>query len=328
MKAFETILEKFSDLYLKNPIVLVDIGSTGGVSKEWKTFAGHLLVIAFDPDERAVNQKTFEYDLEMISSGLYDGKTTTKLYITKGQVSTSILKPAMDFLKKFPDSDRFEVEREEDITVDALDTLLGNDRRVDFLKIDTQGSEYEIIQGARQTIGKSVLGIEVEVNFVERYKNQKLFLEIDAELQAMGFYLFDISAGYWKRSVGKSFGGRKGQIIMGDALYLRTEESFKRMVEQSTEKPVLIFHAILIALRFGYLDYAYSIFLENKIHFDELERLSFEQFFERNKSTEKLVMFPGRGRISNYLLKLHKKLKPIYKRGSWYHTDEKLGNNF
>jgi hypothetical protein len=48
----------------------------------------------------------------------------------------------------------------------------------DFLSIDTQGSEFAILTGARQVLEKSILGLLFEVEFHLMYENQKLFYDI------------------------------------------------------------------------------------------------------------------------------------------------------
>ena len=57
----------------------------------------------------------------------------------------------------------------------------------DFLSIDTQGSEYEILQGAKETLRLSTLALVVEVEFHPIYKDQKLFGDVANLLSDQGF---------------------------------------------------------------------------------------------------------------------------------------------
>ena len=76
-----------------------------------------------------------------------------------------------------------------DINTTTLDTILrtNNVPKPDFLSIDTQGSEYEILQGAGGCLKKDLLAVVVEVEFKPIYKNQKVFGEISELLTSRGF---------------------------------------------------------------------------------------------------------------------------------------------
>jgi FkbM family methyltransferase len=58
---------------------------------------------------------------------------------------------------------------------------------VDYLKIDVQGAELDVFNGARLAIGTALV-IQTEVAFVELYQGQPLFAEIDAWLRQRGFW--------------------------------------------------------------------------------------------------------------------------------------------
>ena len=95
---------------------------------------------------------------------------------------------------------------------------------VDFIKIDTQGYELSILEGAKRTL-ENVIGLEIEVEFLPIYKDQPLFHEVNQFITSRGFELFDLKRYYWRRNNTNNYGAdKKGQIIFGDALYFRTPE--------------------------------------------------------------------------------------------------------
>ena len=70
-----------------------------------------------------------------------------------------MLEPNREFLDRFPHAGRFYVLSTQSIAVDTLDTQIrehGVDD-VDFIKIDTQGSEIDILKGGKKTSWKSVV---------------------------------------------------------------------------------------------------------------------------------------------------------------------------
>lgn len=62
---------------------------------------------------------------------------------------------------------------------------------VDFIKIDCQGAELAVFQNALRALNDAVL-IQTEVSFVESYKGQPMFSDIDAFLRKNGFQFHDL----------------------------------------------------------------------------------------------------------------------------------------
>jgi Methyltransferase FkbM domain len=64
--------------------------------------------------------------------------------------------------------------------------------RIDFIKLDTQGSELEILQGGVRALA-GVRCVEVEVEFNPIYRGQPLFYEVDAFMRGQGFVLWKLT---------------------------------------------------------------------------------------------------------------------------------------
>lgn len=63
---------------------------------------------------------------------------------------------------------------------------------IDFIKIDTQGNSYNVLVGAEQLLlKKKITHLYVETEFIEIYKNQKCFSEIEILLKKMDYQLVD-----------------------------------------------------------------------------------------------------------------------------------------
>lgn len=67
----------------------------------------------------------------------------------------------------------------------ALAETLG-ERTVDAIKLDTQGSELDILRGASRALSSCTL-IEIEVEFNPIYEGQNLFCDVDRFLRDRGF---------------------------------------------------------------------------------------------------------------------------------------------
>ncbi len=88
-----------------------------------------------------------------------------------------------------------EIVATEEVDVKTLDEFANEAGigSIDFLKIDAQGTEYEVLKGAENLLDAHRIGlIKLEVNFVPVYEGQKLFGELDLFLKQHGFDLVDI----------------------------------------------------------------------------------------------------------------------------------------
>jgi FkbM family methyltransferase len=107
--------------------------------------------------------------------------------------------------------------------------------KIDFLKLNVQGAEKEILIGAGALLD-DILGILVEVSFVETYCGRPMFADIDVMLREHGFSFFDLLAHHYigrsespiaaqHLTVGEPKLGQLvstwGQLVEGHALYLR-----------------------------------------------------------------------------------------------------------
>ena len=66
---------------------------------------------------------------------------------------------------------------------------------VDHIKIDVQGGELDVFQNADRILA-DVTVIQTEVSFVELYKKQPFFSDIDSYLRSRGFVLHTCAAAY------------------------------------------------------------------------------------------------------------------------------------
>lgn len=322
-------LSLFDKYFEDVPLVLVDVGARDGIKKIWRKAVPYLKVIAFEPNP---NDALLSDNLVFVNSrkGLYKTKADLDFYITKKEDGSSIFPSNTDFLKYFSAGDRLTVVGKKRIAVDSLDNqmkLINGAPFVTFLKLDTQGSELSILEGAVETLKKSVVGAEVEVNFAENYKGQAFFSDVDKFLRSQGFQIFDVERRYWKRKIGLVYGRSKGQLLYGDSIYLRSTESLRVLIDEYDDlmKKIIILHAVSVALLYGYLDYALHIFSNFKQLFDVKELTEFENSIRKEVLWYyKFSRLRGRMKLARFFYHLYEFLKPKSSVGA--DGDEFLGN--
>lgn len=96
---------------------------------------------------------------------------------------------------------------------------------IDYLKLDIQGAELDVLKGAAKALSTSVV-IETEVEFVPLYKDQPLFGDVQVYLREHGFVLHKLLdiAGRSLRPMNGPGGNpfaAMSQMLWADAIFVR-----------------------------------------------------------------------------------------------------------
>ena len=123
----------------------------------------------------------------------------------------------------------------------------------DFLSLDTQASEYEILVGARDALAGGICGLIVEVEFGEVYRGQKRFQDIHDLLDAAGFdFVRFLSLGETADAAPLGFRG-SGYQGQADALFLRRID---RLPSGEAQRTAMLIKLCFFALAFGVVELA------------------------------------------------------------------------
>ena len=215
------IHSRFESEYRRHPLVLVDVGARGGLRDNWAAARRNLQVLGFEPDQREFDQLAAKNGMQETTAyfgvALHNRPGPIRLNVARDRGLSSIFVPNRAFIDAFPDATRFDTIDVQQVEADTLDNLLRARaiHDVDFLKVDTQGSELFVLEGAASALASTVTGVEVEVEFTPIYQGQPLFADVDAFLRERGYLLFDLRPCYWKRAAGRAIGGPRGQIDLG-----------------------------------------------------------------------------------------------------------------
>ena len=178
-----------------------------------------------------------------------DPCTSSLLKLNSKYQNFYINKPNYDYLFR----EAMSTLLEETVRTESLDDLirLRNLPECDFLSLDTQGSELEILQHASKTLAGCV-GLKLEVSFVPNYEDKPLYGDINNFLVDSGFHFirFTRISEWAPRELSEDFRGEKMQFET-DAIYFK---------EPSLLTSSQIYPAIFTALAFGQTEFAMYIY--------------------------------------------------------------------
>ena len=190
---FTSLLEKFLE---KNKIVALDVGAQGGFNsdtffpKKYDHFFEEILIEPIDSEAKKIKNKNF-----VINKGLWSEKIKKKIYILDNRLgSSSMYEPNINNFdlhniqeKKYDD---YKVTRSIEIECDTLSNQLTNlnINSLDYLKIDTQGAEFEILKGLGNF---RPLLIKIEAHFFSMYKNVPSWHKLINHLYELNYVLID-----------------------------------------------------------------------------------------------------------------------------------------
>ena len=252
---------------LDRKLSFFDIGARGGVTHPWVNATNEQInVTLFEPDVKEFNnlKKNKLDNQKILPYALWSSELELDLNINYDPQTSSIYKSNMDLLMQFDDCYRFKNISKNKIKTKTIDALYHNNEIIDldFIKIDIQGGEIEVLKGGKKTLESNLVGLETEVEFAQMYKDQSLFSELEIFIRKeIGLELWDIKKTYWKYSHKKYNNPTKGRLISGDALFLRPLSNLKSWLKNMDKEKAYLKLNILIttALAYGYLDYAYAI---------------------------------------------------------------------
>jgi FkbM family methyltransferase len=175
--------------------LVLDVGANRGqfaTELRQRGYAGK--IVSFEPLSQAYGElvKSSRKDAmwevyQRCAVGDHDGET--EINIAGNSESSSILPMLESHRSAAPES---VYQGKEIVPIKTLDAIAGQylqGARAPFLKIDTQGFEWHVLDGALNTLPK-IKGVLVELSLVPLYEGQHLWRDVMSRLEAAGFTLW------------------------------------------------------------------------------------------------------------------------------------------
>lgn len=196
---------------------IFDIGANNG---QYATLMRQLgfdgVIISFEPLSDAFSElkKKTTHDKKWLAVNAAIGNFNGEAFINvaANSQSSSILKMLPSHIKSAPDSVYIKKEK---IKIHSLDSIINdylkpNDRV--FLKIDTQGFEKNVLDGAQNSI-RFIKGIQMEMSLIPLYEGEVLFFDMVEHMKKIGFSLYSIEGGFSDPE--------SGRLLQIDGIFLK-----------------------------------------------------------------------------------------------------------
>ena len=212
------------------------IGSRGAVGQvpDWSVYRQDMALVTFDADPKAIlNAESISpwRNVSVYNCAVSGKDGSSILHLTASPTLSSMQQPiasagAMnhplgrcDYLLQ----EGLEIKEDVEVLTRSVDSLCSEGLAApNWLTIDTQGHEMEILLGAQAALRQSVMGLTVEVSLVEMYDQSPGFSDIHDFMTVHGFDLITIRPIRAHRSREPFAWRGQSSIMTADLTYVRT----------------------------------------------------------------------------------------------------------
>ncbi|MEQ9486649.1 FkbM family methyltransferase [Coleofasciculus sp. F4-SAH-05] len=237
-------------------------------SQGWGIFAPHLTIYGFDADADACDAANADLEARQVNwtekhipLALGNSVGESTLYVTQHPMCSSLYPPNEPYLARFAGlPELVNLDFTIGIETTTLDSFCQKEgiNEIDFLQIDVQGAELQVLEGASWILERSILAVQVEVEFSSLYLNQPLFADVDTFLRQQDFTLFDLSKAYRLRARSPIQSSvHPGQLLWADAYYFR--DLMREDISTPLKTPEQILKLACIADIMNFPDYALEL---------------------------------------------------------------------
>lgn len=199
--------------------LVLDVGSNEGqYGEELRELGYEGRIVSFEPMERAHRMLRARAQRDAAWSvapraAIGEAQRTAQLNIAANSASSSVLEMLPLHLQAAPGTGYVSTESVPMLPLDvAADPYLRDEAANVLLKIDVQGYELQVLQGAAATLGR-IQGIEVELSLAPLYRGQILWLEMIERLQRDGFVCQGIEPMFADPATGR--------LLQADGIFFR-----------------------------------------------------------------------------------------------------------
>ncbi len=247
------MLNIFELLDGSSPLIrIIDVGAmrAPGTSEPYDPLLKHdsVKIIGFEPVQAECDKLNALRSTGRLYLPYVIGDGRRRVFHENNSVMTSSLyEPNTELLSQFQNLENFvRVVSRTEVATHRLDDL----REVagaDYLKVDVQGAEVDVFNGAANVLKEAVM-VQAEVEFVPLYRNQPLFSDVDQELRRHGFLFHRFAAAegrVFKPLVfNNDLNAPGSQVLWADAVYMKDFMALDGISPEKLLKLAILLHVL------------------------------------------------------------------------------------
>jgi FkbM family methyltransferase len=177
-------------------LTLVDVGASLAPFAPFRPLLDVATYVGFDPDRRELHTLSGGRRIVVERAVVADpdaGEAT--FFLTRNPTCSSTLRPLAGEVAAYLHAYRFEVVGEEVVPATTLAKALagvGLDR-VDWIKLDTQGTDLRLLAGLDGGLFSTLMAVDAEPGFDPFYAGEDTFGDLHRHLVDRGFWLADLA---------------------------------------------------------------------------------------------------------------------------------------
>jgi len=190
--------------------VALDVGACyGEFATQLRVFGYKNRILSFEPVAESFQKlqslANKDSNWECYPYALGSANAFKKIHVLNCRQASSLLEPTEALQRHF--GAQMAVEKEEMVEIRRLDSVFSSLCKPNdavFLKIDAQGYEKEIIEGAGNALEACIL-VQMEVSLIPFYKNETMIADMIRYMETMGFVPVSIEPGDYSRETMQEF---------------------------------------------------------------------------------------------------------------------------
>lgn len=202
----EDVVRRMKLVEAKKVSILLDVGANAGqYARLMRDYGFQGKIISFEPLNQAFKSLSKfaakDPKWSVYNFALGDKNFTSTINVAGNSYSSSLLNMLPAHENAAPESKYVTQEKIEVKTLDSIFDDLNEYGKV-MMKIDVQGFEKSVIDGAKKTLDYIDI-LQLEMSIIPLYESEMIYLDMIMYLKNFGFELFSLENGYSDPKTGK-----------------------------------------------------------------------------------------------------------------------------
>jgi len=296
--------------------VMMDVGARGGLDEDFLAAAWATKAVGFEPDaaecQRLNSRPAYPWrEAKYLPTAIGKEFGSGTLQIPRNPVGASLLHHNEAMVPIFGHPELHQIQNSVPVSTTTLDHAMRKLElvTVDYLKVDVEGAELDVLSGAKQALC-TASAIKVECSFLEQRKGQPLIWEVGDTLGKSGYVCAEVrDIHYWRRRPVPAHPYVARYVMpYSRGLAAQCDLMFLRDYQQIQDDQCMRLFAVAAIL--GYFDYAVTVVRGARHLEDEIKERCGEDWEAKLSQISRRV---GRWHAQRRLLQQARGLWPSFK---------------